>query len=83
MTSLEQKDLREQILANVREEIREEVAYAIDLATTTADAEPSAAMNTFEDGKPLPYFCPACQAVPRAGYCKLAGCPTAPEESAR
>ena len=29
-------------------------------------------------GKPMPYFCPACQAIPRDGYCKLAGCPTAP-----
>lgn len=36
-------------------------------------------MNTFEAGKPAPYFCPACEAVPRAGYCNLAGCPTAPQ----
>jgi hypothetical protein len=25
---------------------------------------------------PLPYFCPACQAIPQAGYCDLAACPT-------
>lgn len=30
--------------------------------------------------KPLSYFCPACQAFPQAGYCRLAGCPTAPGE---
>lgn len=36
---------------------------------------------TFEIGKPLPYFCPACEAVPVAGYCRLAGCPTSPAES--
>lgn len=23
-------------------------------------------------------FCKACQAIPAAGYCNLAGCPTAP-----
>jgi len=34
--------------------------------------------NKLEVGKPLPYFCPACQAIPTAGYCRLAGCPTAP-----
>lgn len=34
---------------------------------------------TIEIGKPMPYFCPACQAIPTAGYCKLAGCPTAPD----
>jgi hypothetical protein len=28
----------------------------------------------------LDYYCPACQAFPQAGYCKLAGCPTAPED---
>ncbi len=26
----------------------------------------------------MPYFCPACQAIPSAGFCKLAGCPTSP-----
>lgn len=31
-----------------------------------------------ETGKPMPSFCPACQAIPRAGYCRLPGCPTAP-----
>jgi hypothetical protein len=36
---------------------------------------------TIEVGKPLPYFCPACQAFPQAGYCKLAGCPTSPAEN--
>lgn len=36
---------------------------------------------TIEVGKPLPYFCPACQAFPQAGYCKLAGCPTNPAEN--
>lgn len=30
-----------------------------------------------------PHFCPACQAIPQAGYCRLAGCPTAPSEAAR
>lgn len=36
-------------------------------------------MATFEVGKPAPYYCKACEAVPQAGYCKMAGCPTAPE----
>lgn len=35
-------------------------------------------MTAFELGKPAPYYCKACQAVPQAGYCKMAGCPTAP-----
>lgn len=30
----------------------------------------------------MPYFCPACQAIPTAGYCRLKGCPTAPENEA-
>lgn len=32
-------------------------------------------------GKPMPYFCPACQAIPRLGHCNLAGCPTAPAKA--
>lgn len=48
-------------------------------ATATDAQSPAGGANTFEAGQPAPYFCPACQAVPRAGYCKLAGCPTAPE----
>lgn len=35
-------------------------------------------MGAFEVGKPAPYYCRACQAVPQAGYCNMAGCPTAP-----
>lgn len=35
-------------------------------------------MSAFEVGKPAPYYCKACQAVPREGYCKMAECPTAP-----
>lgn len=35
-------------------------------------------MSAFEVGKPAPYYCKACQAVPQEGYCKMAGCPTAP-----
>lgn len=38
-------------------------------------------MATFEVGKPAPYYCKACEAVPQAGYCKMAGCPTNPEPS--
>lgn len=44
-------------------------------------AEPSGAeepRSAFEVGKPAPYYCKACQAVPQAGYCRMAGCPTAP-----
>lgn len=36
-------------------------------------------MATFEVGKPAPYYCKACEAVPLAGYCRMAGCPTGPE----
>lgn len=35
-------------------------------------------MSAFEVGKPAPHYCNACQAVPQAGYCKMAGCPAAP-----
>lgn len=35
-------------------------------------------MSAFEVGKPAPYYCKACQAVPQEGYCKMVGCPTAP-----
>lgn len=35
-------------------------------------------MSAFEVGKPAPYYCKACQAVPQEGYCRMAGCPTAP-----
>lgn len=45
---------------------------------TANDAGP----NTIEVGKPMPYFCQACQAIPRAGFCRLAGCPTAPATEA-
>lgn len=34
-------------------------------------------MTKIKVGEPMPYFCPACQAIPAAGHCKLAGCPTA------
>lgn len=34
--------------------------------------------NTFKPDGPLPYFCPACESVPRHGYCNMKGCPTAP-----
>lgn len=36
---------------------------------------------TIEVGKPMPLYCHACQAIPRAGYCNLAGCPLAPAEN--
>ncbi len=39
------------------------------------DAHPEA--NAFGLDRPLPYYCPACEAVPQAGYCNLPGCPTA------
>jgi hypothetical protein len=56
---------------------------AMDEATAflAALSEPQAqeaAPNTFKVGGPAPYFCPACQAVPSAGYCNMKGCPTAP-----
>lgn len=50
-------------------------------ALLAPSAEPSGAeepRSAFEVGKPAPYYCKACQAVPQAGYCKMAGCPTAP-----
>lgn len=52
---------------------------ATDLCQPEGRHEPAdAASRGFEVGKPAPYYCKACQAVPQAGYCKLAGCPTAP-----
>lgn len=39
-------------------------------------------MSIIETGKAMPYFCPACQAIPQVGYCRLAGCPTAPRAPA-
>lgn len=74
----EQKVEHFRLAASTLYELNQEVmaANAIRAAQgTTAllppSAEPSAAR--------LGYFCPACQAIPQAGYCNLAGCPTAPQ----
>lgn len=32
------------------------------------------------EGARMPYFCPACQAIPKHGYCNLPGCLTRPAE---
>lgn len=49
---------------------------AMSLCLTPPPTAPSPA----QVGKPMPYFCPACQAIPSAGYCKFADCPTAPSD---
>jgi hypothetical protein len=45
-----------------------------------AGKSPSVALERDEEPGPpkLGKFCPACQAIPQAGYCNLAGCPLAP-----
>lgn len=48
-----------------------------EFVVTEDDLRGACTQDEDEVGQALPTFCPACQAIPAHGYCRLAGCPMA------